>query len=47
MFHTVSDMKEDDGYTLRKEGSLQVLPEGVRFYPEPFASEEPFFEERV
>ncbi len=26
---------------------IRVLPEGLRFYPEPFASEEPFFEERV
>ena len=34
-------------YTLRTEGSRSVLPEGLSFYPEPFAFEQPFFEERV
>ena len=33
--------------TLRNKGSKRVPPEGLKFYPEPFVSEEPFFEERV
>ena len=35
------------GYTLRNKGSNKILPEELRFYPEQFASEEPFFEKRV
>ncbi len=27
--------------------SIRVLPERLRFYPEPFASEKPLFKERV
>ena len=30
------------GYTLRTKGSRRVLPERLRFYPEPFASKEHF-----
>ena len=33
--------------TLRNNGSKRALPDGLRFYPEPFASEEPCFEETV
>ena len=29
--------------TLRNRSSKKVLPEELGFYPEPFASEEPFF----
>ena len=29
-------------YTLRSKGSKKALLEGLRFYPEPFASENPF-----
>ena len=32
---------------LRIKGFKRVLPEGLRIYPEPFSSEEPFFEVRV
>ena len=32
-------------HTLRNKGSKKVLVEGMKFYPKPFASEEPIFEE--
>ncbi len=36
-----------DVYILRNKGFKRILPEELRTYPEPFASEETFFEEMV
>lgn len=39
-FRIYTDQGSDNHYILKNKGSNRVLPEGLRLYPEPFASGE-------